>query len=113
MLMRLARCLVLAVAAFASLATSSPTPAPEPDECDNPDAIALTTLELGGPQSAFSPYVPGDPIFITQGGQGLPMVGLKLRMTAPTPIACLAKHVTITWGDGSTSENDVPVNVYA
>jgi hypothetical protein len=72
-----------------------------------------STLELGhvaGP--TFAAYQDGQPMDVIWGGQGTPMLGFRVRVTAPgSAPSCVLTETTLTAGTGSTAPTKLPVRL--
>src|SRR5688572_18038752 len=107
----LIRCALLLAASLAAMASSTPA-APEPDSCDEPDDIALLTLDLGPNDDPFRAWMDGDAVQVVGGGQGSDMIGVRLRMTSPRSISCIDQDLLIEFADGTSARQSVALNVY-
>ncbi len=90
------RLVPLALAAFASVATSQVAePLPEPDACDSPQPGAtIDMLEIGVEAAGTAPfeaYEDGAPVTLVIGGQGSSMVPLRIRVAGEATPACLSQ----------------------
>ena len=92
------RVLVLAVVAAAGgccgvpgFASCSPSGPPPTDSCVSGTSGTLGTIEIGAADDLFRAYHDGDAPHIVEGGQGLTMMGVRLRLTGADVPACLAQ----------------------
>jgi len=111
----LARTAALAGALWLCAASGpGPNPVPEPDSCEGGgDAGEVTAVSFGGPtEGDFVEWSEGEQVFLTIGGQGTAMLGVRLRLSGPTVPECLA-HQTELWADGGRIAGDsIPVHTY-
>lgn len=98
------RILLLAAAAIASMATSRVDPVPEPDECVDPGAAALSSLEIGPLSEPFAPFSDGDVADVVLGGQGGEMIGVRLMMRGDVP-ACVDQITTLVRCDSDDPQS--------
>ena len=75
-----------------------PEPTPPPaDSCDNAVNVGLRELEVGpDTQAVFLPWpVDGSHAALNRGGQGLTMLGVRMRFAADSPASCVAQRTSI------------------
>jgi hypothetical protein len=73
---------------------------------------AVDTIEIGSSdESGFFPYHDGDAAMVVTGGQGAPMMGIRLRLTGASVPACLVQ--TTEYADGAVGSSSAPLVTYA
>jgi hypothetical protein len=103
------RLLPLALAALASVATSAPVDPPEPEVCDQvPGAPTIEGLELGKPYTAeWTPFVDGETAAFEIGGQGSPMLVVRLLVLGDGAPACLGQSTVMHNAAGEVLAEEV------
>jgi hypothetical protein len=95
---------------FGSCQNPSPPPA---DSCTSGRAGAVDSLEIGDDLDPFTPYHDGDLPHVIVGGQGLTMMGIRLRMRGADVPSCIQQATHYEVGGMDTGGSDVAVNTYA
>lgn len=87
-----------ALIALSCVAACGPRPGPPAaDSCDGPRADGISTLSVG-PSSGFGDYhawIDGDVPSTTSGGQGAPMLVLRIAVAGATPPSCLQQSTAV------------------
>jgi hypothetical protein len=73
---------------------------PPPDSCNASTAGDVTAIEIGGGSfgdaEPFAPVDDGGWVHTVTGGQGSPMLPLRLRITGASPPTCLMQSTTVS-----------------
>lgn len=88
---------------------------PEPDDCTSPRALeGIESIEIGHTEAdAFVPWVDGQPVELTYGPQGGPMLGVILSVRGRNLPACMAHDMTLATPDiDPLAVTSYPVQTY-
>lgn len=103
------------VAALALLAACGPPALPSPDSCSDPaSTVDSFAIGPGGDPAAFSPWSDGDSADVAFGGQGCPMLVMRIAVTGADAPACLAQDTSVRDERGASLGHDgKPRQTYA
>jgi hypothetical protein len=109
--------------AMSLLAACGPNGPPSPDSCDGARADGITSLSIGPSQAVggdkFQPWVDGQMAHFVSGGQGFPMLLVRVDIAGPAPPSCLLQQTVVKatnlYGPGGeqVGHDSVPRKTYS
>jgi hypothetical protein len=91
--------------------TSGPPP---PDDCEPGTWAGVDSFEIGNGSStgAFVPWMDGSAPTFTTGGQGSPMMVMRIRVSGANPTACLAQNTIVKTYNMVEGRDSTPRKTY-
>jgi hypothetical protein len=112
-----------ALIAMSLLAACGPSGPPSPDSCDGARADGITSLSIGPSKAVggdkFQPWTDGQMAHFVSGGQGFPMLVVRVDVAGPSPPSCLLQQTVVKasnyYGPGGeqVGHDSVPRKTYA
>jgi hypothetical protein len=102
----------LAAGVWAALASSDPAAQPDPDVCDVAGDATISQITFGSGDGAFVAWQSGEAVDFVEGGQGTPMLPVRMRLEGSQIPACIAQTTSLLFNANVIGSEATPLKTY-